>query len=1151
MGIAQGGRAFSTVGSRGRNDEVPPWAELQVSSNFSFSEGAEQGASHPEELLERAASYGTRYLALTDYATLAGVVRAQRAWRQLREEKEEKKRGEQEDGSTASSTALRFIVGCRLPISARNHQTEQPCAQADIQEALLPFSLLVYPSSIAAYAKLARLLTLRNMRQESTSAQSAGPVAVRRLSIHEFIAASAGLLTIVVPYFQHPAYTQQENVTLLAKHLQLLRQQLVPENMLSLALTRLYGPKEDERERQLVALSQEYSIPLVVTNDVYYHDPARKPLQDVLTCIRAHCTLDQAGLRLSANAERHLKRPAEIYRRYQDQPQALRRALQIAECAAQFSLTELRYEYPTEVLAGEPDARQYLRKLVLQGARQHFGACTSPKVAQQIEQELQLIHELGYEKYFLTCFDIVRFARSKGILCQGRGAAANSVVCFCLGITSVNPEQIDLLFARFVSKERQEPPDIDIDFEHERREEVIQYIYQKYGRERAALTCEVVCYRQRSAVREVGKVFGLSLEVVDRLAKAIHRWTDGMLDPQELVSLGINPSDATLRVALQISHELEGFPRHISQHVGGFVISQAALCEIVPLQYASMPERSIIEWDKDDIEELGMLKIDILALGMLSCIRKALEYCNARSPERPRTLASIPADDPAVYEMLCRADTIGVFQVESRAQMSMLVRLRPRCFYDLVIEVAIVRPGPLQGNMVHPYLRRRMGEEQVSFPDQRVREILGKTLGVPLFQEQAMRLAIVLAQFDPGEAEMLRRAIAAWKKNKLLLGRFQERVVRGMLQSGYSQAFADTCMQQIKGFSEYGFPESHAASFALLVYVSAWLKHHHPAEFLAAILNSQPMGFYGAAQLIADAQQHAVEVLPLDVNYSAYDCLVTGKLQVRLGLRLIKGLERAQVALLEQIVRQIVQRCGPCRTIAQLWFSAQETYLERRTLELLAKADAFQSMQLSTRQALWEIRALPEQRTPLEALSVQHGSQQQRQTYAPAAKIDFLPVRTMQQRLFADYQSTGCSLRGHPLGFLRQKLRQHSTTDPVYSVQQLRQRKRTSAAYAATGKKFEVRLAGLAIVRQRPGTAKGVVFVSLEDETGIANLVIFPQVFEQYRNLIMTSSCLLVRGTLEQASELVYVNAQQIECLDHWLRELSLPAKVPGRNYSY
>ncbi|MEY4700785.1 MAG: hypothetical protein RL326_972, partial [Pseudomonadota bacterium] len=817
------------------------YTELQVASNFSFL----RGASHPHELVWQAALLGYKAIGISDYNTLSGIVRGHVA---------------------AQEAGIQFLVGCRVEVDFSGVCTHS------LTERILQYhrtSLLLYPKDKEAYGTLCQLLT--NGKRDVSKNDFF-------LNLSDFLRVQNSFATIIVPPFFQTLFhsieshsnEQRTRTEVFLKLSSILKENCIDPALLSIALTSNYSPLNPHLLSEALSIAQRLNIPPVATNDVHYHSHDRKPLQDAITCIREKCTIQQAGFKLFQNGERYLKPPEEMLRLFRDLPHAISRTQAITEIASSFSLSQLTYTYPDEICPNQLSAYDYLTQEVHRGALRHYSKEVPEHVTKAIEEELALIKELEYEKYFLTCYDIVTFARSRGILCQGRGAAANSVVCYCLGITSVDPTKIDLLFARFVSKERREPPDIDIDFEHERREEVIQYIYTKYGRHRAAIAAEVVTYQARSAVREIGKALGLSLEIVDKLAKSVHRWTGCAITAESLRELGVDPFDTTIQNVLILSNELVGFPRHLSQHVGGFIISNTPLSEIVPIINAGMESRTIIEWDKNDIEELGMLKIDILALGMLTCIRKALDLINQRR-DNNLELHSIPSEDPAVYEMLSRSDSVGVFQVESRAQMSMLPRLKPRCFYDLVIEVAIVRPGPIQGNMVHPFLKRRNGYEKPYYPDARVERILGKTLGVPIFQEQAMRLAITLANFSPGEAEQLRRAMAAWKTHKGVIENFKEKIVKGMLANGYNAEFAETCLNQIKGFSEYGFPESHAASFALLVYASAWIKRHYPAEFACALLNSQPMGFYAPSQIVQDAQRHGVSVHTIDANKSSWD----------------------------------------------------------------------------------------------------------------------------------------------------------------------------------------------------------------------------------------------------------------------------------------
>ena len=1053
------------------------YVELQTLSNFSFL----RGASHPHELVSQACMLGYRAVAICDINSMAGVVRAH---------------------TEAKELGFRYIVGARLELSA------PPC------------TVLAYPTSRRGYAGLCRLLTIGKRRVDKNSCY---------LTLSDLLEHQSEIALI----FSVPDQLDAQKEALVFNTAAELKAGVKVREYLSIALNKTFSNYSARRAYLTQQISASLDIPLAACADAYYHIPERKALQDVLTCIRHKCTIDQAGFKLFQNAERCLRPLSEIKRLYRETPQALTRTVEIGEMCTGFNLDQLRYEYPDEICPAGRTPFEYLNELVESGATKRYPQGVPEKVRRLLTQELALISELNYERYFLTCYDIVRFAESRQILCQGRGAAANSAVCFCLGITAVDPAKIDLLFARFISKERNEPPDIDIDFEHERREEVIQYIYQRFGRERAGLTCEVITYRYRSAVREVSKALGLGLETADKLAKSIHRWTACSVTAQDVAALGLDPEDTRIRNTFTLSNELLGFPRHLSQHVGGFIICQQPLCESVPIGNAAMPDRTIIEWDKDDIEALGMLKIDVLGLGMLSCIRKALAYVNQlrlKQGQGELKLYNLPAEDPQVYEMICKADTIGVFQIESRAQMSMLPRLKPRCFYDLVIEVAIVRPGPIQGNMVHPYLKRRNGIEKITYPDKRVEEILGKTMGVPLFQEQAMRLAIVLAKFSPGEAEQLRRAMAAWKRDKGVIAIFRKRIIEGMLANGYALEFAESCMNQIKGFSEYGFPESHAASFALLVYASAWLKCRYPAEFAAALINSQPMGFYAPAQIVGDLKGHGVKVRAIDVNLSGWECTLErneqGKTALRLGMRLVKGLGSAQA----ELISKAVQSYGRFSSIFQLWkiarFGAQR--LRRSALQLLAKADAFGSLGLNSRQAFWEIRALPEEPLPLDDFS----------TEAAAQSVQ-LPLITKQEAIFQDYNATGLSLKGHPIGLIRGELNRLMVSTALALKNQ-----------RPAARNQLVSVAGIAIVRQRPHTAKGVVFVTLEDESGISNLIIKPEVFERYAKEIVSTSSMLAHGTLERVGEVLYISVHTVQSLDALILQKKR-VSLPSRSYSY
>jgi error-prone DNA polymerase len=1299
-----GKRPPSSVGSGG------VYAELHCRSNFSFL----RGASHPDELCARAAELGYAALAITDRNTLAGVVRMHVA---------------------AKEHDLRLIVGAEI-------------VPVDVPPVLL------YPMDRAGYGRLCRLITRGRLRM---------PKGKCHIEFADIEALAEGLLAVALP----------DAAAMGGEDAAIRRYRDAFGDRLYLAAGLQRTGNAQQQAAALANLSRRVRAPLVATGDVHYHVAERRCLQDVLTCIREHCTVATAGRRLLANAERHLRDLDEIARLYAALPGAVARTVEVAD-RCRFSLDELRYEYPEELCPPGRTPMRFLRELTWAGAKERFGDGLPTRIRRMIEHELMLIDELGYESYFLTVWDLMRFARERGILCQGRGSAANSAVCYCLGVTAVDPERIELLFERFVSRERDEPPDIDVDFEHERREEVFQYIYRKYGRERAGITAEVITYRPRSAVRDVGKALGLSNDAVDVLAKKLDWWDSSAVPVDRLREAGLDPDDFTVRCLRKLVGQILGFPRHLSQHVGGFVITRGALCEMVPIENGAMPERTFIEWDKDDIDALGILKVDCLALGMLTCLSKAFDLVNGihsdeaterRSDEgegrsdrvterrgdeggerytsgtrvvhgdddgegerkndgsdvsgscgvaegdgaeqdgvsghefvssgrevridapdppgggfgsvehrgRPRTtstdrlsavpscregvvggtanpvdprgtarippesghrhaagersrsrvagidsrigekgrdresgsqhrdiddesndpsvglddsspslrrsprseasgsktvapslsLHTIPPEDPAVYDMLCQADSVGVFQVESRAQMSMLPRLRPRCFYDLVIEVAIVRPGPIQGGMVHPYLRRRSGEEAITYPNAAIQEVLSKTLGVPLFQEQAMRLAVVAAGFTPGEADRLRRAMGAWRRRGVI-EEFRERLIRGMTGRGLSRRFAEQTFEQVRGFGEYGFPESHAASFALLVYASAWLKRYHPAAFTAALINSQPMGFYAPAQLIRDAQAHGVEVRPIDVNLSGYDCrleeatvfdpeasdrgerrgdeageeattrrrdglrsrglrprgaterigtrpsippaqssvLSPQSSSLRLGMRLVKGISRESVAGIEA-----ARWNGSFRSVVDV---ARRSGAKRAILAKLAAADAFRSMGLGRRRALWDVLALREE-LPLFA-----GAFDGQSAAEAAEDVDAevaLPAMSIAERVVADYDATELSLAAHPMELVRGALN------------------RMGAMRAAGLKTAQegslVRVAGLVLVRQRPSTAKGLVFVTLEDETAIANLVIRPDVYARHRPAVRACAW-LVEGRVERAGDVVHVQTQRI-----------------------
>src|SRR5215217_1515339 len=868
------------------------YSELQVTSNFSFL----RGASHAHELVERAEAYEYKKIAITDRNTFAGIVRAHVACREKN---------------------VKLIPACRLDL------LDGP-------------SLLAYPTDKEAYGRLSALLTLGNMRAEKGSCH------IYRADVYTH---SKGIIfTVVMPGVLNRRFEYEPDfIAAVAEYREALGGQLY------LAATRTYLGNDDKLIFRTSQLSDFYKIPVVATNDVHYHDPARRELQDVLTCVREKCTIQEAGFRLHQNAERYMKEVAEMERLFRKYPAAIKNTMLIAE-ACNFSLDELRYEYPEEINQSGRSPMEELEYLTWKGAHDFYGETVPEKVVNMINYEMALVRQMDYANYFLFVEDIVREARSRGILCQGRGSAANSAICFVLGITSVNPVKFDLLFERFISADRNEPPDIDVDFEHERREEIMQYIYNKYGRDRAAIVATVTQQHQKGAIRDVGKAMGLSVDTINRLSGSLWEYTDEWFEGKRVTESGLNPNDPHLKKTLELTAQMMGFPRQLGQHTGGFVVTQGKLTDLCPILNARMADRTNIEWNKDDIDALGFLKVDVLALGMLTCIRKAFDLCRDHYGKQ-FTLANIPQDDPDVYDMICLADTLGVFQIESRAQMSMLPRLKPREFYDLVIEVAIVRPGPIQGDMVHPYLRRRNGEEAVTYPSKELEEILGRTLGVPLFQEQAMKIAIVAAGFTPAEADGLRRSMATFKF-KGMVNQWEEKLIAGMVAKGYTVEFAKRIFKQLEGFGSYGFPESHAASFALLVYVSCWLKHYYPDVFAAALLNSMPMGFYQPAQIVIDAQKHTVQVREVDVNLSVWDNKLEEKsgkyFALRLGFREIKGIREDEMEIL------VNGRGDGYRSITAL----RDAGVSLGALEKLADADAFRSMGMDRRKALWEVSAL-------------------------------------------------------------------------------------------------------------------------------------------------------------------------------------------------
>jgi error-prone DNA polymerase len=1054
------------------------YAELHCKTNFSFL----QGASHPDELVQRAVELGYHALAVTDVNSLAGVVRVH---------------------AVAKGSGLKLVVGAEItPVDAP--------------------AVVLWAPDRAAYGRLCRLIT--RGRRRATKGECV-------LTLQDVAEHADGLLAgvLVRPWEDDATWPRlaetQNPVSARPNHVaESLRDsnpvserpgyvvQAVLDRYRQIFSGRCYliaefhrGPDDLRRLEWLQQLSRAAELPLVAAGDVYYHIPARQPLQHVLTAIRHGVTVAQAGGRLFPNAQRHLKSLDELRELFARIPDALQRSREIADRCT-FSLDELRYEYPQELAPPGLTPLEYLKRLTWQGAQQRYPGGVPEKVLQLLKHELQLIGELRYEAYFLTVWDLVQFARARKILCQGRGSAANSAVCYCLGITAVNPDRFDLLFERFISKERNEAPDIDVDFEHQRREEVLQYLYQKYGRERAGLAAAVITYRTRSAIREVGKALGLSLDRLDALSKNMDGYPQQAIElEQRCQEMGIDTASEIGRRWLYLTKELIGFPRHLSQHVGGMVMTRGPLCELVPIENAAMPDRTVVEWDKNDLEELGILKVDCLCLGMLTAIRKCFQLVQ-QVTGRHLTLATIPAGDTPVYDMICRADTTGVFQIESRAQMAMLPRLRPRCYYDLVIEVAIVRPGPIQGQMVHPYLRRRAGDEAVTYPNEEIRRVLEKTLGVPIFQEQVMKLAVVAAGFTPGEADQLRRAMGAWRRNGHL-DDFRQKLLDGMRERGLSEEFAERVFQQIRGFGEYGFPESHAASFALLVYVSAYLKHYYPAAFVAALINSQPMGFYAPAQLIRDARQHGVEVRPADVNSSQWDCTLEGERILRMGLRLIRGLSEKDAAA---IVR--ARGSGPFETIDQF---TRRSGLLQGVVSRLAEADAFGSLGRDRRRSLWDALSQPRQRHSQPLLD---------RTDPPADPAAELPVTTVQEEVVADYQTLGLTLRPHPVSFYRERLKELGAT-PAARLGELPDRR-------------QVRVAGVIIMRQRPGTAKGITFVTLEDETGTANLVLHKPIWERFHKIARHSNAWFVRGRLESRHGVIHVVVQHLQDMHDELTHL-------------
>ena len=1077
------------------------YCELAATSNFSFL----RGGSHPEELVAQAKALGHCAFGLADRNSVAGVVRAH---------------------SIAKEREMQFLPGARLVFADGTPD------------------ILSYPHCLPGWSNLTRLLTLGKRRAGKGACD---------LFLPDLLDHAAGMNLILMPGHL-PVRTKTKVTTLRAslgstfpqgeggKDLVALIRQLREAACapVRLGAAMLYRGDDARRLERLSAMAAQAGAPLLATNDVLYHHPDRRPLQDVLTCIREHVTLDQAGKRLAANAERYLKPAEEMQRLFRRHPEAVAEVLVFAQ-SCRFSLNELRPSYPLETRQGFATPQDALIAFAEEGAQWRYPNGIPDKIGAALAYELKLVAALNYAPYFLTVHDIVRFAKSKGILCQGRGSAANSTLCFCLGVTEVDPMLTDLLFERFISADRGEPPDIDIDFEHERREEVLQYVYNKYGRERAALTATTICYRGRSAIREVGKVFGLSEDITASLARTLWGWSPSGVAEEDAKSVGLDPdADPRLAKVLALAGELIDFPRHLSQHVGGFVIVEGRLDDIVPIENAAMDERTVIEWNKDDIEALKILKVDILGLGMLSCLRRGYALLQCHYGISIPNTAAIPPEEKPVYDMLSRADSIGVFQVESRAQMSMLPRLKPKEFYDLVIEVAIVRPGPIQGDMVHPYLRRREGKEPVTYyapapehgPADELEKVMKKTLGVPLFQEQAMRVAIEAAKFPPAEADRLRRAMATFRRVGTIQT-FRDKFVNTMSERGYPRDFAQSCFRQIEGFGEYGFPESHAASFALLVYASAWLKCHYPDVFAAALLNSQLMGFYAPAQIVRDAAEHGVEIRAVDIGFSHWDCTLEpdraaashlharhGAMQndirvthaLRLGFRQIAGFSEKDAKRIEE-----TRGAEGFSSLRDFWLRSR---LSPPTLKRLANADAFRSSGLSRREALWTLRALrraaDKDDLPLFARSPLTNRE-------PDAA---LPAMAPGEEVIEDYRHLHLSVKAHPVSFLRAALQSRG----ILPSEQL--------STIASGRRAAV--AGLVLVRQRPGSAQSI-FMTLEDETGIANIIVWPHAFEKFRAIVMGARLVAVSGKLQNESGVVHILAERLEDLTPMLELLSKP----------
>ncbi len=1060
----------------------PDYAELCVTTNFTFL----TGASHPEELIVRAAELGLSAIAITDRNSLAGVVRA---WSALKELKREARGGVCIRSQNCVDASSRQAVGGKEPIA--------PTGALSLPKLIVgcrlvlrdsPVDWVALPCNRAAYQRLTRLLTLGKRRAEKGDCE---------LHLPDLLAACKDMMLIALP---------QRSLKAARPDIQKLRQHF-PRHVFLGAVPR-YDGSDQAYLAACARLAQQTSAPMVAVGDVLMHRASRRQLADVLTCMREHITIDRIGTRALPNAERRLKAGADLARLFRHHPGALRRSLEIANRCS-FDLGELSYEYPHEDAENEtPQTR--LERLAREGLKRRYPDGAPDRAVRLMEKELALVKELEFPAYFLTVHDIVHFARSKGILCQGRGSAANSVLCYLLGITDVSPDMITMVFERFVSKYRGEPPDIDVDFEHERREEVIQWIYEKYGRHRAGLCATVIHFRTRAAIREVGKAMGLSLDVTAGLSSQIWGMTNGGVDLKRVRELGLDPEDRRLMQTIRLIGEVIGFPRHLSQHVGGFVITRGRLDELCPIENAAMEDRTVIEWDKDDIDALGILKVDVLGLGMLSCLRKAFALLQNHEG-MTHSIASVPQADEPTYDMLCHADAVGVFQVESRAQMNFLPRMKPREFYDLVIEVAIVRPGPIQGDMVKPYIRRRNGLEQPDPFGPELEKVTKRTLGVPLFQEQAMQIAVVGAGFTAEEADHLRRSLASFRRMGTI-GAFRDKFINGMLGRGYNAEVAARCFSQIEGFADYGFPESHAAAFAMLAYVSAWLKCHHPAIFACALLNSQPMGFYAPAQIVRDVREHGVEVRPVCVNHSEWDNILErrtdGSLALRLGFRQIKGLKQEDAGWI------VAARGNGYPDPQALWLRAG---LRPGVLTRLAEADAFSDMALTRRDALWQVKTIRSQtplplfNDPIDGESIQE------------PKVDLASMH-LGEEVVEDYVATRLTLRAHPMELLRPML---PGLTPHADLQKVPLGRHT--------------VCGLVITRQRPGTASGVIFLTLEDETGVSNVVVWPKIYDRFRRIVMGGRLLRVTGYLQREGIVVHLIAQEIQDLSDRLSELGHP----------